>query len=56
MNLKWGASSRWSFRPNSVWGSVGTTTIGKTNPTLWHINRFRDIGKMFTAAANDKRI
>ena len=28
------AFSRWSFRPNSAWGSVETTTIGKTHPTL----------------------
>ena len=35
---------------------IETTTIGMTHPTLWHINRFRDIGKMFTVAAKDKRI
>ena len=29
----WGASSR-SFRPNSACGSIETTTIGKTQPTL----------------------
>ena len=33
-NLKWGASSRWSFRPNSTWGSIETSTIRKTHPTL----------------------
>ena len=27
-------SSRWSFGPNSVWGSKEVTTIGKTHPTL----------------------
>ena len=32
--LKWGASSRWSFRPNSVWGSIETMTIWKPHPTL----------------------
>ena len=32
--IKWGASSRWSFGPNSVWGSVETMTIGKTHPNL----------------------
>ena len=32
--LKWGASSRWSFGPNSAWNSIWTTTIGKTYPTL----------------------
>jgi len=32
--IKWGASSRWSFRPNSAWGSIGTTIIGRTRPTL----------------------
>ena len=35
--MKWGASSRWSFRPNSAWGSKETTTIGKTHPTLYYI-------------------
>ena len=33
-NLKWGASSRWSFCPNSAWSSIETTTIGKTHPTV----------------------
>ena len=28
------ASSRWSFRPNSAWSSIETTTIGKMHPTL----------------------
>ena len=28
------ASSRWSFGPNSAWGSIDTTTIGKTDSTL----------------------
>ena len=27
--IKWDASSRWSLRPNSEWGSIETTTIGK---------------------------
>ena len=31
---KKGASLRWSFRPNSAWGSLETTVIGKTHPTL----------------------
>ena len=33
-HVKRGASSRWSFVPNSVWGSIGTTTIGKAHPTV----------------------
>ena len=33
--LKWGASSRWSIGLNSAWGSMKTTTIGKTHPTLF---------------------
>ena len=33
--VKWGASFRWSFRPSSAWGSIETTTIGKTQPTLF---------------------
>ena len=33
--LKWGASSRWPFRPNSAWGRIETTTITKTHPTLF---------------------
>ena len=32
--VKWDASSRWSFCPNSVWGCIETTTIGMRNPTL----------------------
>ena len=32
-NIKWGASSRWSFCPNSAWSST-ETTIGSTHPTL----------------------
>ena len=34
-SVKWGASSRWSFRPNSAWSSTETTTIGKTHPTFY---------------------
>ena len=33
--IKRGASSRWSFGPNSTWGSIETTTIGRMHPTLW---------------------
>ena len=32
--IKWGASSRRSFRPNSAWDSKWSTTIGKMRPTL----------------------
>ena len=32
--VKWGASPGWSFGPNPAWGSIETTTIGKTHPTL----------------------
>ena len=32
--VKWFAYSRWSFGSNSTWGSIETTTIGKTHPTL----------------------
>ena len=32
--IKWGASSRWSFGPNPPWGSIDTTTIGITHPSL----------------------
>ena len=31
---KVGVSSRWSFRPNSAWGSIETMTMEKTHPTL----------------------
>ena len=34
LNLKWVASSRWTFRPNSALGSIRTTTIGKAHLTL----------------------
>ena len=37
--VKWGASLRWSFGPNSAWGRIETTTIGKTHPTLYQRNR-----------------
>ena len=32
--LKSGVSFWWSFGSNSAWGSIETTTIGKTHPTL----------------------
>ena len=32
--LMWGASFRRSFGPNSAWGTIETTTLGKTHPTL----------------------
>ena len=34
VTIKWGASSRWSSRPNPAYGSLQTTAIGKTHPTL----------------------
>ena len=36
-SLKWDASFRWSFLPNSVWASIETRTIGKTQPTLKNV-------------------
>ena len=30
----WGAPSQWSLHPKFAWGSIETTTIGKTHPTL----------------------
>ena len=36
--VKWGAPTRWSFRPHSIWASKETTTIEKTRPTL--LNRY----------------
>ena len=32
--VKWDASSRWSFGPNFAWGSIETTAIGKSHPSL----------------------
>ena len=32
--IKWDASFGWSFRPNSIWYNIETTTIGKTHPNL----------------------
>ena len=29
--IKWGTSFRWSFHPNSTWGSIETMIIRKTN-------------------------
>ena len=34
--IKWAASSRWSFHPNSAWDRIETMTIGKTHPSLWN--------------------
>ena len=31
-HVKWSASSRWSFGPNSAWESLETMTIGNTHP------------------------
>ena len=31
---KWDAPSRWSFRPISAWGSIKTTTMRKTHPSI----------------------
>ena len=33
--LKWDAYSRWLFGPNSAWGRIETTIIGKAHPTLF---------------------
>ena len=32
--IQWGASSRWSFHPNSAKGRIKTMTTGKTHNTL----------------------
>ena len=37
---KVGASSRWSFDPNSAWCSIKTKTIRKTHPTLPSLGLF----------------
>ena len=34
-NMKWAASSRWSFSRTSTCGSIQRTTIGTTHPTLF---------------------
>ena len=33
--IKWYASSRWLFGPNSTWGSIEAMTIVTTHPTLY---------------------
>ena len=33
-NYKVDVPSQWSFRPKSAWGSIETTTIVNTHPTL----------------------
>ena len=38
--MKWGASSRWSFRPIFAWGSIETATIAMTHPTLESVKHF----------------
>ena len=42
-SLKWGAFSRWSFGPNSAWGSIGALTTGKTHPSLQSLEITSDI-------------
>ena len=39
--LQWGSSSRWSFYPNSAWGSIKTMTPGKTHYTLELLSKLR---------------
>ena len=33
-NIQWGSFFQWSFGPSSAWGSIETTTVGETHPTL----------------------
>ena len=35
-SLKWSASSRWLFGPNSAQGSIELVTIENAHPTLWN--------------------
>ena len=35
--VKWGAPSRWSFRPILAWESTDTTNTRKTRPTLYFL-------------------
>ena len=35
--LKWGSSFRWSFGPNSAWGSLEMTAIGPRHSTLYSV-------------------
>ena len=38
--IKLGASVRWSFGPNPTWGSIETTTVSITHPSLMFFNDF----------------
>ena len=42
--VKWSASYRWSFSPNSAWGSKETTILGNTHPSLVKLCR---VGLLF---------
>ena len=50
LTIKWGASSWWSFRRNSAWGSIETTTIEKTHSTLLYskITKIKGSNKKWT--------
>ena len=45
--LKWSASSPLSSGPNSAWGSIETTTIGKAHPTLMTFKEKRKLTFFF---------
>ena len=54
--LKWGASSQWSFGPNSAWGSIEMTTIGKTHPTLPSLGHFTSKNIKFCSSFLNVRV
>ena len=50
--IKWSASSQCSFRPNSTWHSIETTTIGKTHPTL-PVEKYRGFSFYFQGSSRN---
>ena len=43
IKVKWGAFFWWSFRPISTWGSIETTTIRETHPTVLRLAAYLNI-------------
>ena len=48
--IKWGASSRWSFGPISAWGRIETTTTGNTHSTLQNWTTSPALGRVANPA------
>ena len=54
-DIKWGASSRWSFHPNFTWGSEETIN-GNTHPiSLFDENIFENPSKKIKEAKENRQ-